>query len=88
MFVNTKRRTIKGMDRPNLRLGPIDEMMIGAVAALQPNTIVALTTTGALDTTKWLAGVRAVVLGFMPGEAAGVCVCVCVCACVRACRCD
>lgn len=30
-----------------------------------------MTAVGSLDVTKWIDDVRAVVLGFMPGEAAG-----------------
>lgn len=59
------------MDRPSLRLGPIDEQMIGAVAAAQPNTVVVVHSTGSVDTSAWRDNVAAIVAGFMPGSIDG-----------------
>lgn len=60
----------EGFDRPNLELPRDQNVLIGQVAAVNPNTIVVLNT-GSAVTMPWLDHVAAVVNAGYPGQEAG-----------------
>ncbi|NNN09063.1 MAG: hypothetical protein HKL85_07720 [Acidimicrobiaceae bacterium] len=60
----------EGVDSPNLQLGGDANVLIAAVAAANPRTIVVLNTGGAV-LMPWLSKVAAVVEGWYPGEQDG-----------------
>jgi beta-glucosidase len=57
-------------DRTNLSLPYDEDQLVSAVAAVQPNTIVVVTTPGAI-LMPWSAEVAGVVMAFLPGQEAG-----------------
>ncbi len=63
-------RVGEGMDRESLSLQGDQDALIEAVAAANPNTVVVLSTGGAVAM-PWLANVRGVLETWMPGDAFG-----------------
>jgi len=60
----------EGWDR-TFRLPPGQDELIRAVAAANPRTVVVINSGGAVDMTRWLDAVPAVVEAWYPGEAVG-----------------
>ena len=65
-----KRIESEGYDRFSLRLSPIQEDLILEVAKINPNVIVVLHASSAVDMTPWIDRVKAVALVGFAGEAA------------------
>ncbi len=59
------------MDRPNLRLPNEQDVLIRAVAAANPRTIVVLMTGGPVETASWEAGAAAVIEAWYGGQEQG-----------------
>lgn len=60
-----------GGDRSSLRLRPVDEEIIRAVAAANPRTVVVVVTAGAVITEAWRAEVPALLIGWYSGSEGG-----------------
>jgi beta-glucosidase len=63
-------RESEGFDRPDLRLPPEQDRLVAAVAAVQPDTVVVLTTGSPVEL-PWLEDVRAVVQAWYGGQEVG-----------------
>jgi beta-glucosidase len=68
VFVN--QNTSEGMDRSNLDLPGDQNLLISAVAAANPNTVVVLNTGGAV-LMPWLNQVKSVIEAWLPGQEDG-----------------
>ena len=68
VFVN--QNTSEGMDRSNLDLPGDQNLLISAVAAANPNTVVVLNTGGAV-LMPWLNRVKSVIEAWLPGQEDG-----------------
>jgi beta-glucosidase len=68
VFVN--QNTSEGMDRSNLDLPGDQNLLISAVAAANPNTVVVLNTGGAV-LMPWLHQVKSVIEAWLPGQEDG-----------------
>jgi beta-glucosidase len=68
VFVN--QNTSEGMDRSNLDLPGDQNLLISAVAAANPNTVVVLNTGGAV-LMPWLDQVKSVIEAWLPGQEDG-----------------
>lgn len=60
----------EGHDRKNLSLPLVEDELIAAVAAAQPNTVVVVTSPGAV-LLPWAGSVGAIISTFLPGQEAG-----------------
>ncbi len=66
-----RRRGAAGGDRRHLALRPADEALIGAVAAVNPRTIVVIVAGSAVLTESWRERVTAILLAWYPGMEGG-----------------
>lgn len=70
VIVNVAVTMTEGYDRDNLGLGPMQDKLVEAVVATNPNTIVVVRCPGAV-LMPWADKVKAVVVQFLPGQASG-----------------
>jgi beta-glucosidase len=70
VVVNVAVTSTEGYDRDNLTLGVMQDRLVSAVAAANPNTIVVVRCPGAV-LMPWASEVKAILVQFLPGEQSG-----------------